>query len=188
MSLVSLIPPWARYGAVAALAAAATWYGPAQVQKTRLEARIATIQGDRQAELQAASDAAYQASEAYRLAEQAWAQKLNEVIADAQTQRQAAALAAARAAAADATAGRLRGQLDAFTAAVRRRATEDPGPAGGGTTTGTALDLLAELFRRADARAGELARYADDARIAGLACERSYDVLSLAASSMPTAR
>lgn len=178
MNLMSFIPPWARYGAAAALAAVATWYGPAMVQKSRLETRIATIQGDRQAELQAASDAAYQASENYRLAEQAWAQKLNEVTADAETQRQAAALAAARAAAADATAGRLRGQLDTFIAAVRRRAAEDPAIAGVGTTTGTALDMLAELFRRADARAGELARYADDARIAGAACERSYDALS----------
>ncbi|WP_338618188.1 hypothetical protein [Pigmentiphaga sp. CHJ604] len=39
MNLMSFIPPWARYGAVAALAAAATWYGPAIVQKSRLEAR-----------------------------------------------------------------------------------------------------------------------------------------------------
>lgn len=73
---------------------------------------------------------------------------------------------------------RLRGQLDAFIAAVRRRAAEDPALTGRGEAAGPALDLLAELFRRADARAGELARYADNARIAGLACERSYDALS----------
>ncbi|WP_157771081.1 DUF2514 family protein, partial [Pseudomonas syringae group genomosp. 3] len=28
-----------------------------------------------------------------------------------------------------------------------------------------------------DARAGELAKFADNSRIAGLACERSYDAL-----------
>jgi len=174
-----MTPAWLRYGAVAALGGALVWFGPAQVQKSRLKARIAIIQGDRQAELQAASDAAYRASENYRLAEQAWAQKLNEVTADAETQRQAVALAAARAAAADATAGRLRDQLDAYIAAVRRRAAEDPAIVGVGTTTGTALDLLADLFRRADARAGELARFADTARIAGTACERSYDSLHI---------
>lgn len=34
--------------------------------------------------------------------------------------------------------------------------------------------LFAELFQLSDKRAGELAAYADKARLAGLACERSY--------------
>lgn len=34
--------------------------------------------------------------------------------------------------------------------------------------------VLAELFRRADKRAGELAAIADDSRIRGLACEAAY--------------
>lgn len=38
-----------------------------------------------------------------------------------------------------------------------------------------ALDLLADLQRRADERAGELAAIADDARARGSACERHYD-------------
>jgi biopolymer transport protein ExbB/TolQ len=37
--------------------------------------------------------------------------------------------------------------------------------------------LLAQLFNAADKRAGELARYADESRRAGLACERSYDAI-----------
>ncbi|WP_128422755.1 DUF2514 family protein, partial [Delftia tsuruhatensis] len=37
---------------------------------------------------------------------------------------------------------------------------------------------LAELQRRADERAGELARIADDARGRGSACERAYDAVS----------
>ena len=36
-------------------------------------------------------------------------------------------------------------------------------------------DLLADLQRRADDRAGELAHIADTARARGLACERAYD-------------
>jgi len=35
--------------------------------------------------------------------------------------------------------------------------------------------VLSELFQRADKRAGELAAAYDRARIAGQACERSYD-------------
>ena len=37
--------------------------------------------------------------------------------------------------------------------------------------------LLADLFRRADDRAGELAREADEARARGLACEAAYDAV-----------
>lgn len=37
--------------------------------------------------------------------------------------------------------------------------------------------VLAELFRRADKRAGELAAIADDSRIRGLACEASYKAI-----------
>jgi hypothetical protein len=37
--------------------------------------------------------------------------------------------------------------------------------------------VLAELFRRANTRAGELAKIADDARIRGLACEVSYNLV-----------
>ena len=43
-------------------------------------------------------------------------------------------------------------------------------------TTGS--ELLAELFRRADQRAGELAAIADQARIRGLTCEAAYDALT----------
>lgn len=42
-------------------------------------------------------------------------------------------------------------------------------------TSGAAL--LADLFRRADERAGELARQADEARARGLACEAAYDAV-----------
>lgn len=37
--------------------------------------------------------------------------------------------------------------------------------------------LLADLFRRADDRAGQLARDADEARARGLACEAAYDAV-----------
>lgn len=52
-----------------------------------------------------------------------------------------------------------------------RATTTSPGEAGA-----TGIDLLAELFRRADKRAGDLAAIADRARVRGLTCEASYDV------------
>lgn len=53
-----------------------------------------------------------------------------------------------------------------------------PAPACGGAPAQAADELLAELFRRADSRAGILAQDLDAARIAGHACERSYDALT----------
>jgi hypothetical protein len=38
--------------------------------------------------------------------------------------------------------------------------------------------VLSDLLARADARAGELAKAYDRARIAGLACEASYNALT----------
>lgn len=79
---------------------------------------------------------------------------------------------------ANAAAGKLRDQLTAYIAAVRR-ASQDTGP-----TTGSAsqpstdpLDLLAELYSRSDKGAGEIAEFADAAVIAGTACERIVDRL-----------
>jgi phage tail sheath protein FI len=47
----------------------------------------------------------------------------------------------------------------------------------GARATCDALDLLADLLGRADERAGELAKIADERGIAGQQCERSYDAL-----------
>ncbi len=50
----------------------------------------------------------------------------------------------------------------------------DPEAARRGASATRAAVVLSELFQRADKRAGELAKAYDAARIAGLACERSY--------------
>jgi len=63
-------------------------------------------------------------------------------------------------------------------AAIRARAQScapKPGPGQSGADT---LDLLVDVLGRADGRAGELAEYADRLRIAGVACERSYETLT----------
>ncbi|MBR8455078.1 DUF2514 domain-containing protein [Burkholderia multivorans] len=77
------------------------------------------------------------------------------------------------AAAADGAADGLRKQVAALVADARRA-----GAAAGSPATGDALDLLADLFGRADEAAGELARIADERGIAGQQCERSYDALT----------
>lgn len=71
--------------------------------------------------------------------------------------------------------------LRAAAASAARRACPNPSAAGAGTREPDpgALDLLVDVLGRADARAGELAEYADRARIAGSACERAYDALTV---------
>ena len=59
------------------------------------------------------------------------------------------------------------------------RASQNPASASPGPAAGDPLDVLADVLGRADKRAGELAEYADRARIAGQACERAYDALTL---------
>jgi hypothetical protein len=80
--------------------------------------------------------------------------------------------ARADAAAAGAVADRLRQQLATVRSASR------PASAAGRASTGDPIGVLADVLERADRRAGDLAAYADAARIAGLACERSYDSLT----------
>lgn len=88
-------------------------------------------------------------------------------------------LARARADAVAATdAGqRLRNSIAAVTATCGG-ATGHTGPAGSGTAAIATADLLADVQRRLDEAANGIARFADQARTAGLACERSHDALT----------
>lgn len=78
----------------------------------------------------------------------------------------------ADAAAAGAAADRLR---HAYTAAVQRCGGAPAAP--GGSAAADARDVLADVQRRLDAAAGELAALADARGTAGAACERAYDAL-----------
>ncbi|MBU9549947.1 DUF2514 domain-containing protein [Burkholderia multivorans] len=82
---------------------------------------------------------------------------------------QARADAAAAASAADG----LRKQVATLIERARH-----PAATTGSAAAGDALDLLADVLGRADERAGELAEYADRARIAGQQCEADYDSLT----------
>lgn len=76
--------------------------------------------------------------------------------------------------------GGLRSELDKIRAAARAAAEKaDPSASDAGKTAATAVAVLADLLGRCSERRAELAEYADEARIAGQACERSYDALTM---------
>lgn len=95
----------------------------------------------------------------------------SEIAKDANQQRTAAL---ADAFAARAAAGSLQQRVDQLVAAARH-----PAATAGSPAAGDALDLLADVLGRADERAGELAKIADERGIAGRQCERDYDALTV---------
>lgn len=73
---------------------------------------------------------------------------------------------------------RLRKQLAGYAAhAANGGACPGAAAAGAGPASGAAVDVLAELFSRADDAAGELAEALDAAHARGLACERAWAAL-----------
>ncbi|WP_296267730.1 DUF2514 domain-containing protein [Pseudomonas sp. UBA6562] len=106
--------------------------------------------------------------------EQRRAQAQEEVKAHAHEQTQ---VAAADAAGADAAGERLRHAAGQFAAGVGCLGTDTAAVARGQAATRAAM-VLSDLLARADARAGELAKAYDRARVAGLACEASYSTLT----------
>jgi hypothetical protein len=120
-----------------------------------------------------AAEAQTQAVNAARAEEQRRAAALSEIANDANTQRTAAL---ADAFAARAAAGSLRDQVASLVRSAK--AASHSTIAAGSPAGPDALDLLANVFSQSDQRAGELAKIADDSRIAGQQCERDYDALT----------
>lgn len=108
-----------------------------------------------------------------RQEEQRRATAQEEVRAHAQEER---TIADAGAAGADAAGQRLQHEGAKLAATVSCTGTDTASVARGQAATRAAM-VLSELRDRADARAGELAKAYDRARIAGLACEASYNAL-----------
>ncbi len=121
--------------------------------------------GDRLAEVIGERDA--------RQEEQRRATAQEEARAHAQEER---TIADSGAAGADAAGQRLRDQGGRLAAAVSCPGTDTAAIARGQAATRAAM-VLSELRDRADARAGELAKAYDRARIAGQLCESSYNAL-----------
>lgn len=74
------------------------------------------------------------------------------------------------------TADGLRGDLAEFKQRARA-AKACPAVGGPGKPGADPLDLLAQLYSRADGEAAVLARYAEELRRAGLTCERAADAV-----------
>ena len=109
------------------------------------------------------------------------AQAQEEARAYAYEQHQAAN---ADAAGADAASQRLRNESAKLAAAVSCPGTDTAAVARGQAATRAAM-VLSDLLTRADARAGELAKAYDQARIAGEQCEREHDSLTKRTSALP---
>lgn len=155
-----LIATGLAVAALMALSAAGAW----NWQANKYELRIAVTERD-----QAAADSAAQARA--RVDEQLRQHAIEGIRQHAHDQIIAAT---ADAVAADTAADSLREQV----AKLARRPARCPGVAAGSETADPERLLLADVLSRIDARAGELAAYADRARLAGAACELSYGALS----------
>ena len=139
----------------------------AQLQAAHTEATLQT-------ERTTAARLAFITSERYRSLEGKHRDEIAKNDTDAQ-----AAIAAADAGRTRAVAARNRLQRDLADYLTQHRAAAQARAAAGQCTPDPApLDLLADLHRRADQRAGELAAAADEARTRGAACERAYDEAS----------
>lgn len=158
--------------ALASTAAVQTW----RLQGAQLEASEAKTQ---QAKQQAEGERlARVASETNRQLERQYREQVSEIETRAQADLAQSRVAVDRAR----DAGqRLQRELAGYV--ERQRVGASAAAAAGQCQADTApgVDLLAELFRRADERAGELAAIADEARIRGLACEAAYQAVNQAA-------
>jgi len=114
------------------------------------------------------------AVQAARTEEQRLQREANQVGIDAR-EKNAAADADGRGL--DAAGDRLYVQAGKLAASVGA-CSSDTGAAERGASATRAALVLSQLLERADARAGELAKAYDRARIAGQACERAYDIVS----------
>ena len=157
--------------ALASTAAVQTW----RLKGAQLEASEARTQQARQ---QAESERlARVASETNRQLERKYREQVSEIETRAQADLAQSRVAVDRAR----DAGqRLQRELAGYV--ERQRGSASAAAAAGQcqADTAPAVDLLAELFRRADERAGELAAVADEAQIRGQACEASYQAVHVA--------
>ena len=153
---------------LAALIGLGTWWHLSRVNAAEkaVHAHYAIVLGEIREKTAAAVTA-------FRATETAWRTRIEKEAEDGQTR-----IDLARHDADGARTERDRLLADVARYRTAARATQHPGAPTAGPTTGDALDLFADLFSRADARAGELAEFADAAHAAGLTCERSFDALS----------
>tara|TARA_R110002049_G_scaffold83938_11_gene213704 strand:- start:1972 stop:2520 length:549 start_codon:yes stop_codon:yes gene_type:complete len=165
------------YALQIAIGSALTFAGVAGVQTLRLSAEQGAHAKTQKQHEQMVAAAARATADAVMLARVEERRRYAELQGIADETAQALTRARADGAAAVAVSQRLRERITALVSATGRCA-GDSAAAEPGTATRTTGDLLADVQRRLDQATDEVARHADDARIAGRACERSYNALS----------
>lgn len=163
---------WFAIGAAALLALSTIFVQRAEIGHFKVT--LAAERADRAREQARAATASLAASEKYRAREEQWTASQQEIANEGQ---RFAARARRDNVVADASSARLSGRFDAV-AAVCRPAAADPAAAAGSAPAQDPGALLADVQRRIDAAAGQLASIAEERGIAGTACERSYDALT----------
>ncbi|ROT44988.1 DUF2514 family protein [Pusillimonas sp. NJUB218] len=158
--MIRVLLGWKGYAAAAIVAGVAAWW----VQGWRYDAQISRIET---AQATAMADAQAKA----RQIEQARVAAIEEVTKDAD--EKIAAVQADADAAAD-SAKRLRAELARLRRAASDTAATGSGP---GQPGADPIGVLAVVLGELDDRAGEVGRYADRLKVAGLACEMAYDSL-----------
>lgn len=166
--------PWRLYAELAVAAALVAALGTQTVRLAGAERATEAAKRVHTEHLAADERATRQAEQDARAEENRRTAAHREISDEAQRM---AARGRADSAAADDAARRVRDRV-AELAAACPAAGNPAAAAGSAPATGPGL-VLADMLRRADARAGELARYADEARGAGVACERAYDALTV---------
>jgi hypothetical protein len=167
--LLALLPSWALLLAAgiaaSALAAGGAWFVHVQRDIGRAEA-----------DAECAARFAVLNAEALKRSKEN-AAKIAKILNDQESLQDENNRNRAAAARANAAASGLRVQISKYVAANSRRA--DPAPTGQQPRIESAdpLVLLADLFGRADQRAGDLAQLADALRTAGAGCERYSEVI-----------
>lgn len=156
LAILGRVPLWAW--AVAALIAWGGWH-----RWQAIDARRDFDQAKAAAETERAASAAEVAAETQR--------RLTAIQKEADHATTQALAARADADAARDAEQRLRARLAAVQARARAA---DPAATSGSAPTGQAADVLADVLGQCIGRVRSLAEYADAARIAGEACERSY--------------
>lgn len=149
---------------------AAGWQTYLHLDEERDHAQTKEQYANQIADLEAA---ARTAEEQYRAEERRRRAALEGVVNDLEERLVESSNAAA---AAVGDSRRLRNRV-AQLAATCSQATGNTSTSGQGQAARSSGDLLADVFERGDEALREIAQYADRARIAGLACQESYDAL-----------
>ncbi|WP_316855673.1 DUF2514 family protein [Ralstonia mannitolilytica] len=165
--------PWRSI--LAAVIAACSFAAGWAINGWRLGEQLQQLEATHAQEREGRARAVATASEAARAEEQRRIAE-HKGIADAATKERDRAVADARAA--NAAADKLRARVAQLVAASRAASHTAAAGSGPGQPGGDPLDVLVDVLRRTDGAAGELGEYADRLKVAGLACERSYDALT----------